>query len=68
MILNGVSAKFLGKKKLLMAVGEKYRTLICCVKVESPSGGEVESRSDKQCGLSAPCFLFLGKNRYTCND
>lgn len=68
MILNGVSAKFLGKKKLLMAVGEKYRTLICCVKVELPSGREVESRSDKQCGLSAPCFLFLGKNRYTCND
>lgn len=68
MILNGVSAKFLGKKKLLMAVGEKYRTLIGCVKVESPSGREVESRSDKQCGLSAPCFLFLGKNRYTCND
>lgn len=68
MILNGVSAKFLGKKKLLMAVGEKYRTLICCVKVESPSGGEVESHSDKQCGLTAPCFLFLGKNRYTCND
>lgn len=58
MILNGVSAKFLGKKKLLIAVVEKYRTLICCVKVKSPSGREVESRSDKQCGLSAPSFCF----------
>lgn len=68
MILNGLGQVSRKEKKLLMAVGEKYRTLICCVKVELPSGREVESRSDKQCGLSAPCFLFLGKTRYTCND
>lgn len=66
MILNGLGQVSRKKKSCWWLLERNIEHWL--VKVESPSGREVESRSDKQCGLSAPCFLFLGKHRYTCND